>query len=179
MLELSDAPTSRWHLVVIGRALAGESGLLTIASVVPDDPSIGTDRLDGLRRAIEEYLSAQRVAALVKVESEADVGDGLISLVKDEILPATRELDALLAETRFPARVQVVCRDGDPFSTIRRHAREADLLFLGLRSIGEEASLDDYAAYYASLATNTDGLPPAALVHAGEDVDLHRLFAGV
>ena len=278
VLVLSDAPTSRWHLVVIGRALAGESGLLAIASVVPDDPSIGTDRLDGLRRAIEEYLSAQRVAALVKVESEADVGDGLISLVKsygfgplvpntvmlgqavsprdprkhaellatvqrrhrnlivvhegedlpevrqarridvwwrghrrnlglmlalafllrkgeiwadaeivvwrvvpseDEILPATRELDALLAETRFPARVQVVCRDGDPFPTIRRHAREAELLFLGLRSIGEEASLDDYAAYYASLATNTDGLPPTALVHAGEDVDLHRLFAGV
>ncbi len=277
VLVLTGAPTSRWHLVVMGRALAGESGLLTVAALVPDMASSRGDRLDALRRAIEEHLSSQRIAALVKVESEGEVADGLISLVKsygfgplvpntimlgqalsptdprkhaellstaqrrrrnlvivhegedlphlqqarridvwwrghhgnlglmlalaflltkddvwadaeimvwrvvpseDEILSATRELDGLLAEARLPARVQVVCHDGDPFPTIRRHAREADLIFLGLRSIGEDESLEDYAAYYASLTTQTDGLPPTALVHAGEGVDLHRLFAG-
>jgi hypothetical protein len=34
-------------------------------------------------------------------------------------------------------------------------------------------------AYYAALSKQTDGLPPTALVNAGEDVDLHRLFPGL
>lgn len=98
---------------------------------------------------------------------------------EDEILPATKELDGLLADARFPARVQLVSYDGDPFLIIRRHSRQADLLFLGLRSIGENEALEEYAAYYASLSKQTDGLPPTALVNAKEEVDLHRLFAGI
>jgi hypothetical protein len=278
VLVLTGAPSSRWHLVVIGRALAGDSGLLTVATVVPDSNGARADRVDALKATIEDYLLSQRVSALVQIQSDKDVADGLISLVKsygfgplvpntvligqaetpadprkhaellslvqrrrrnliivhegeelpllkqarridlwwrghrgnlgfmlalafllkkdevwhaadivvwrivpseDEILPATKELDALLAEARFPARVQVVAHDGDPFLTIRRHSRHADLLFLGLRTIGEHETLDDYAAYYASLSKQTDGLPPTALVNAGEEVDLHRLFAGL
>ena len=278
VLVLTGAPSSRWHLVVIGRALAGESGLLTVATVVPDSESRRGDRLDALRHTIEEYLETHRVSALVKIESDIDVADGLISLVKsygfgplvpntvllgqavtpadprkhaellslvqrrrrnlivvheaeeisllqqarridvwwrghrgnlglmlalafllkkdevwtdaeivvwriveseDDILRATKELDGLLADARFPARVQVVSHEGDPFPAIKRHSRQADLLFLGFRSIGEDETLEDYAAYYASLSKQTDGLPPTALVNAGEEVDLHRLFAGV
>ena len=33
VLVLAGSPKSRWHLVIIGRALAGPNGLLTIASV--------------------------------------------------------------------------------------------------------------------------------------------------
>ena len=88
---------------------------------------------------------------------------------EDDILPATKELDGLLADARFPARVQVVSDDGNPFLTIRRHSRQADLLFLGLRSIGENETFEDYAAYYAALSKQTDGLPPTALVNAGEE----------
>jgi amino acid transporter len=278
VLVLTGAPSSRWHLVVIGRALAGDSGLLTVATVVPDSDGQRSDRVAALRRTIEEYLESHRVSALVTVELDADVADGLISLVRsygfgplvpntvllgqaetpadprkhaellslvqrrrrnliivhegeelpflqqagrvdlwwrghrgnlglmlalafllkkdevwtaaeivlwrivqseDDIFPATKELDGLLAEARFPARVQVVCHAGDPFLTIKRHSRQADLLFLGLRSIGEDETLDDYAAYYASLSNQTEGLPPTALVNAGEEVDLHRLFAGI
>ena len=43
--------------------------------------------------------------------------------------------------------------------------------------MGTEETLDAYAAYYAALTRRTDGLPPTALVTAGEDVDLHALFA--
>jgi hypothetical protein len=276
VLVLTGTPSARWHLVVIGRALAGDSGLLTVAMVVPDGDSRG-DRIDAIRRTIEEYLESHRVSALVKVESDVDVAEGLISLVKsygfgplvpntvllgqaatpadprthaellstiqrrrrnlvvvhegedlpqlqqarridiwwrghrgnlglmmalafllkkdevwsaadvvvwrivpseDDILSATKELDGLLADARFPARVQVVSHGDDPFLTIRRHSRQADLLFLGLRPIGENETLEEYAAYYASLSRQTDGLPPTALVNAGEEVDLHRLFAG-
>jgi len=276
VLVLAGAPTTRWHLVVVGRALAGESGLLTIATVVPDSESRHADRIDRLRQAIEEYLRSHRVPAHVKVESDVDVGDGLIALVKsygfgplvpntvllgqaatpahplkhaellsvvqkrrrnlvivhegeelpllrqakridiwwrghrgnfgfmlalvfllkkdevwadaeivvwrivgadDDIVPATRHIEGLLADARFPARVRVICHDGDPFPVIRRHSQDADLLFLGVRPIEDDEHLGDYAAYYASLTRQTDGLPPTALVNAGEEVDLHRLFA--
>jgi hypothetical protein len=115
----------------------------------------------------DEVWSAAEIVVWRMVESE------------DEIRPATRELDGLLAEARFPARVQVLSHDGDAFLTIRRHSMQADLLFLGLRSIEKDESLEDYAAYYAWLSNQTDGLPPTALVNAGEQVDLHRLFNGL
>jgi solute carrier family 12 (sodium/potassium/chloride transporter), member 2 len=276
ILLLTGAPSARWHLVVMARALAGTSGFLTVATVVPD--SEAGDRVDALRRAIQEYLAGQRVPALVKVESDEQVADGLIALVKsygfgplvpntvllgqaqtpadplkhaellaviqrrrrnliilhegedlpaverarridiwwrghrgnlglmlalaflmkkddvwsdaetvvwrvveseDEILPSASQLETLLDDARFEARVQVVAHDGDVFSTIRRHSRQADLLFLGLRPKRADERLDEYATYYAALSQQTEGLPPTALVNAGEEVDLHRLFAGV
>ena len=278
VLVLTGTPSTRWHLVVIGRALAGENGLLTVATVVPNAGSEHSDRVDDIRRAIEHYLEAQQVPALVKVDTAADVSDGLIALVKsygfgplipntvllgeaetpsdpikhaellslvqqrqrnliivheaeglpvlqearridiwwrghrgnfglmlaltfllkkhevwaraqiivwriveseDDVASATMELNGLLADARFAAQVQVVCQDGDPFRIIRRQARQADLLFMGLRPREKDESLEEYASYYASLARHTDGLPPTALVTAGEKVDLHRLFAGV
>lgn len=276
VLVLTGPPSSRWHLVVIGRALAGESGLLTIATVVRDANSHRAERVESLRTTIESYLESHRVPALVKVESDADIGDGLIALVKSygfgplvpntvllgqastpddpvkhaellaliqrrrrnlivlheaedlptvrtarridiwwrghrgnlglmlalafllrkdevwaaaeillwrvvesegEIASATTQLDQVLTAARFPARVQVICHDGDPFAIIRRNSRQADLLFLGLRGLGADESLADYAAYYAELSRHTDGLPPTALINAAEEVDLHRLFA--
>ncbi|HXW04625.1 MAG TPA: hypothetical protein VD833_05285 [Vicinamibacterales bacterium] len=275
ILVLTGAPSARWHLVVMARALAGTSGLLTVATVVPD--SEAGDRVDAFRRTIEEYLAAQRVSALVKVESDEQVPDGLIALVKsygfgplvpntvllgqaqtpadpvkhaellafvqrrrrnliilhegedlpavaqarridiwwrghrgnlglmlalafllkkdeawsgaetivwrvveseDEILPSATQLETLVEEARFDARVQVVAHDGDVFSTIRRHSRQADLLFLGLRPKRADEAMADYASYYAALSRHTEGLPPTALVNAGEEVDLHRLFSG-
>lgn len=275
VLVLTGAPSARWHLVVIGRALAGDNGLLTIATVLRESGADTGERVESLRRAIEQHLDRHDVAGMVKVETDADVADGLVALVKsygfgplvpntvllgkaetpedplkhaellsviqrrrrnlivlhegealpvlqrarridiwwrggrrniglmlaltfllkkhevwsgadvvlwrmvekeEQLLPATSELDELLAEARFPARVQVVHEQGDAFPAIRRFSQGADLLFLGLRPRAADESLDDYAAYYAALAHKTDGLPPTALVTAGDEVDLHRLF---
>lgn len=276
VLVLAGTPSSRWHLVVMAQALAGDSGLLTVATVLPERADGGPDRVDRVREAIELHLEAQRVPALVKVETDARVTDGLIALVKsygfgplvpntvllgkaatpddperhaellatvqrrrrnlvvvhegedlpalveaqrmdiwwrghrgniglmlalafllkkhevwapaevvvwrivetdDQVEAATAELTEMVAAARLPARVHVVRGEGDPFQTIRRHSREADLLFLGLRPRAADEGLEEYAAYYAALAGQTEGLPPTALVCAGEAVDLHRLFA--
>ena len=276
VLVLAGTPSSRWHLVVIAQALAGDSGLLTVATVLPESADGDPDRVDRVRQAIERHLEAQRVPALVKVETDAHVTDGLIALVKsygfgplvpntvllgkavtpddpqrhaellatvqrrrrnlvvvhegedlpaleqaqrmdiwwrghrgniglmlalafllkkhavwaqaevvvwrivetdDQVDAATSELTEMVAAARLPARVHVVCREGDAFQTIRRHSREADLLFLGLRPRAADESLEAYAAYYAALAGQTEGLPATALVCAGDAVDLHRLFA--
>lgn len=233
VLVLTGTPSARWHLVVMARALAGDSGLLTVATVVPESIAEQGDRVESIRAAIERYLATHEVPALVKVAPDADVADGLISLVKSygfgplipntvllgkavtpddplkhaelltviqqrrrnlivlheaEDLPdveqasridiwwrgrrgniglmlaltfllkkddvwaradvrvwrivdaegdveaAATQLDEMLREARFPARVQVVCEAEDPFAAIRRGSREADLLFLGIRS---------------------------------------------
>lgn len=80
VLVLTGAPTSRWHLVIIARALAGESGLLTIATVLPD--TVDEERITTVRTAIERHLESQRLPALVKVDTDPDVTDGMIALVK-------------------------------------------------------------------------------------------------
>ncbi len=262
---------------MLAHALVGDTGLLTLATVVPETGAGAAERLESIRGAIAQYVESQNVPALVKVVPDDHVADGLIALVRSygfgplvpntvllgkaetpddplkhaelltvvqhrrcnlvvvhegedlpvlhrgmridiwwrghrgnlglmlalsfllrtheawedarvivwriveseaEIEPATTQLASFIAEARFTAEVQVVCDSADPFPTIRRRSRQADLLFLGMRPRGEDESLEEYANYYATLAGQTDGLPPTALVAAGEEVDLHRLFAG-
>ncbi len=82
LLVLTGTPSSRWHLVLIGQALAGEAGLLTVATVVPEDVGASAERLDTLRGAITKYLADNKVTAFVKIHTDRSVTDGLVSLVK-------------------------------------------------------------------------------------------------
>ena len=277
VLALTGVPTTRWHLVVIARALAGEAGLLTVATVLSEGPNGRHDRIDGTRKAIEGHLASKKISALVKVVTDADVVEGLMSLVKsygfgpltpntvvlgksatpddaerhaallmaiqrrklnlivvhegedlpelqlarridlwwrglrdnlglmlalafllkkqpawadadvvvwqivateDEVAPTSDQLRKITTTARFDAKVMVVCEPDQSLRAIRRHSRQADLLFLGLRAPEADEDAPSYAAYYANLVAQTDGLPPTVLVGAGEPVDLHRLFVG-
>ena len=82
LLVLTGSPSSRWHLVLIGQALAGETGLLTVATVVPEDIGDKPGRLEKLRDTITQYLDDNKVSALVKIQTDRSVTDGLVSLVK-------------------------------------------------------------------------------------------------
>jgi solute carrier family 12 (sodium/potassium/chloride transporter), member 2 len=81
VLVLAGAPSKRWHLIVIAEALAGKSGLLTVATVVPASLGEQPERLRSMRRSLEEYLDGRNVAAFVKLHADRSVSDGLISLV--------------------------------------------------------------------------------------------------
>jgi solute carrier family 12 (sodium/potassium/chloride transporter), member 2 len=276
VLVLSGAPSSRWHLVVIGRALAGESGLLTVATVLTDPGQDLDRRATALRRTVEQYLEQQHVPALVKIVTDSSVTSGLIALVRsygfgplvpntvmvgksvnsdnpvqhaellaliqrrrsnlivlhegedlpvltrarridiwwrghrrnfglmlalafllkqheawdmaevwvwrivdtdDQVREANQELDALLGTARFATERHVIVQpNGDSFDIIRTKSRQADLVFLGLRPIADDESFAAYADYYAETTKKTEALPPTALVSAGDEVDLHRLF---
>jgi len=82
LLVLTGSPSSRWHLVLIGQALAGETGLLTVATVVPEDIGNSPGRLDALRDTITKYLRDNKVSAFVKIQTDRSVTDGLVALVK-------------------------------------------------------------------------------------------------
>ncbi len=276
VLVLTGAPTSRWHLVVIGRALAGESGLLTVATVLSNEDRDMDRRATDLRSSVEKYLIQQKISALVKIVTDNNVTAGLIALVRSygfgplvpntvmmgkavtpenrvkhaellaliqrrhsnllilhegeelpvlrrarfvdiwwrghrgnfglmlalafllrkhevwgmseirvwriveteaEVQSATAELDALLGKVRFTSERQVIVYpEAESFDLIRKKSRQADLLFLGLRPIRDDESFEAYADYYTDVTKKTEGLPPTALVSAGDDVDLHRLF---
>lgn len=68
----------------------------------------------------------------------------------------------MLAEIRIPARVEVIVRTDDrPVSAlIRRHSKEADLVFMGM-SLAAAGSEEQYAAELLALL---DGLPHTILV---------------
>ncbi len=112
--------------------------------------------------------------------ANADVVVWQLVATQDEVAPAADQLRKTTTSARFDAKVMVVC-EPEPehaFRAIRRHSRQADLLFLGLRAPGADENGPSYAAYYANLVAQTEGLPPTVLVAAGEPVDLHRLFVG-
>ena len=145
VLVLSGALEERWHLVVIGRALAGEGGLLTVAAVV-DEEGPGFAAADRVHREIEDYLVAQRVPALVKVQTDADTADGMIALVKSygfgPLVPNTILLGKassppdqlkhaeLLSLVQRQRRNLVIVHEGEGVPTLRK-ARRIDLWWKG------------------------------------------------
>jgi hypothetical protein len=101
--------------------------------------------------------------------TEMPRGDSVPASIGDlpRLPSGDEELDGLVAEAHFPARVQAVSHERNSFSTIDGTRGQADLVFLGLRSITKNETLENYAAYYASLSNQADGLSPTALVNGG------------
>ena len=66
--------------------------------------------------------------------------------------------------------------NSEPFEGIRQHSAGADLLFLGLRSRGEEEDMNDYANYYVEILRKTKNFPPTAFVVAAEEIKFNAIF---
>ena len=80
LLVLSGAPTKRWHLIDLARALTHNRGLINVSSVLPSG-SVTSDRKLGLENTIREYLQARGVPSLVRVVTAADPFAGAEQLV--------------------------------------------------------------------------------------------------
>ena len=65
-LVLSGAPQRRWHLVEFADALSHGRGLLTVATVVPED-SVDTPRRRALESSIQEFMLKRGVQGLTRV----------------------------------------------------------------------------------------------------------------
>mgnify|MGYP001823096595 CR=1 FL=1 len=65
-LVLSGAPQRRWHLVELADALSHGRGLLTVATVVPED-SVDTARRRALESSIQEFMLKRGVQGLTRV----------------------------------------------------------------------------------------------------------------
>jgi hypothetical protein len=65
-LVLSGAPKRRWHLIELADALSHGRGLLTVATVVPQD-SVETGRRRALESSIQEFMLKRGVQGLTRV----------------------------------------------------------------------------------------------------------------
>jgi amino acid transporter/CheY-like chemotaxis protein len=66
ILVLSGAPQRRWHLVELADALSHSRGLVTLATVVPEE-AVDTARRRGLEANIQEFMSRRGVHGLTRV----------------------------------------------------------------------------------------------------------------
>lgn len=85
---------------------------------------------------------------------------------------ALAHLNKFILDARIDATAAVFV-SADPFETIRRESRSADLIFIGMQPPKDSA---DYIDYYAGLLKKTAGLPPVALTLASEDVQFREIF---
>ncbi len=99
LLVLSGAPTRRWHLIELARAIAQRSSLLTVATVLKTD-DIAYDRLKSLESNIRDYLEERGVEALVKVTSDEDPFSGGVRLVQTYGIGALIPNTIILGDTR-------------------------------------------------------------------------------
>ena len=90
---------------------------------------------------------------------------------------AAGRLEAFLREARVAATPEVLVLEGQQeFAVIRNASRDAELVFLGMRSPEPGETAEAYSRYYEALLEATEGLPATALVMAGEKVDFTRIF---
>ncbi len=86
----------------------------------------------------------------------------------DESETARREIATMLSQARMQADIAIPVSSA-PFAQIfRRHSDDAALVVLGLNRIAETVQ----EAFYASIDSMLDGMPPALLVHSSGEADL-------
>lgn len=66
--------------------------------------------------------------------------------------------------------------NGEFFSTLTAHSKEADFTFLGLRSRKEGESHEEYRTYFEDLLEKTKNIPNLAYVLAGENLSFQKIF---
>ncbi|MEM9832606.1 MAG: Na-K-Cl cotransporter [Bacteroidota bacterium] len=99
LLVLSGAPTRRWHLIELAKAIAQRSSLLTVATVLKTN-DIAYDRLKSLETNIRDYLEERGVESLVKVTSDEDPFSGGLRLVQTYGIGALVPNTIILGDTR-------------------------------------------------------------------------------
>jgi hypothetical protein len=80
-LVLSGAPQRRWHLVELADAMSHSRGLVTVATVVPEE-SVETDRRRALEAKIRDFMGKRGVQGLTRVMPAPNYAIGAKRLVE-------------------------------------------------------------------------------------------------
>lgn len=87
-------------------------------------------------------------------------------------------LRTFIGQARVEADIESVLRDESGiFGTIQKHSRDADLVFVGLRPIASEETIEEYGEYYKNVIQKTGEIPFIAYVFAAEDIDFRKIFS--
>ncbi len=80
-LVLSGAPSRRWHLVELADSMSHSRGLVTVATIVPDD-SVSSERRRAMEANVRDYMAKRGVQGLARVMGAPDRFVGAIRLVE-------------------------------------------------------------------------------------------------
>ncbi len=82
ILVLSGSPTLRWYLIQMAHAINQHRSFLTVASILPKR-SVTSDRIEGIKTSIREFLEKQGVPALVDVHLADNTMTGVKALIEN------------------------------------------------------------------------------------------------
>lgn len=96
----------------------------------------------------------------------------------DDRASAMKTLREFVARSRLEVTPEVVLLDpsDNVFHQITEESKNADLVFLGLKSPDPEETPEQYAHYYSGLLAKTSGLPTTLIVLAAEEVKFGEIF---
>ena len=80
-LVLSGSPSKRWHLIDFANSLTHNRGILTVATVFPEE-NVSRERLDKMEDEIGSFLKKRAIEALVRVVSSDNPFIGSVKLVE-------------------------------------------------------------------------------------------------
>ncbi len=120
LLVLSGAPTRRWHLIDLARAITHNRALMTVSTVLTTK-GVTAERQQTMETAIREFLEERAVQALVRVVAAPDPFVGAERLVEFYGLGALAPNTVLLGDSENPDIRARYCAMIAHFYTNRRN----------------------------------------------------------
>ncbi len=139
LLVFSGAPKKRWHLIDLANGFSHSRGLVSVATVVPEE-AVQRERKLAMESNIRDYMARRGVQALVRVVSAPDVYTGADRLVEAYGLGALVPNTILLGHSKDPENRKAYC---DMVS--RFHAAQRNVIIVREneeREFGERSTID-------------------------------------
>ncbi|MDZ7705351.1 MAG: hypothetical protein U5L04_12815 [Trueperaceae bacterium] len=139
LLVFSGAPTQRWHIVEFASALAQNSALMTVATVLTG-PDVALDRQKSMEAMLREYLERRGVRAFLRVISADSPFRGAEKLIETYGLGTLVPNTVVLGDSEQPKHFESYCRMLSTFYQAKRNL--VIVRHSGEHSFGERQTID-------------------------------------
>ena len=120
ILVLAGMPTKRWHLIDFAYGIVQEKGLITVATILPED-GVSQERVAKHEENISAYLSEKDIKTLVRVTRAKDAFSGSMQLVDSYGLGRVVPNTVLLGDTEENSHHDSYCEMISHFYQSRRN----------------------------------------------------------
>ena len=108
ILVFSGMPTKRWHLIDFAYGIVQEKGLITVATILPEE-GVSQERVAKHERNISTYLSSKDIKTLVRVTRAENAFTGSKQLVNSYGLGSVVPNTVLLGDTEENSHHEPYC----------------------------------------------------------------------